>query len=195
MREHLESAQSHSVTLEGHLESYKKHCSHLETYKEHCSHLETAREAAECDRAKAQDALALALAQLEAQTRHSENERNKAQEALALAEKQIEMHAQRNQTLEERESMLEAEKLCANEEIAELGDRLSAHRKQIDQIQQSLGWLLLNRARVVRGRLIRDDSGLGRFWRGTTRMFKSEGARVPDPRLPGKAANPGRSAG
>ena len=55
---------------------------------------------------------------------------------------------------ESRHSRIESlhlrRKNSAQEEIAELCDSLSAHRKQIHQIQQSLGWMLLNRARAVR---------------------------------------------
>jgi len=168
-RENLVSAQTQIVGLE--------HC--LDHYKRHCSNLETARQSAESERAMAQEALALAKEQIDVQARHSDSERVKAQEALALAEQQIQMHGKRIQTLEERESTLEAEKQRSREELAELLDRLSVHREQIQQIQQSLGWMLLNRARAVRSRLIRADSGSGRFWTGLTRLFKSEGASVP----------------
>ena len=131
---------------------------------------------------------------LEAARQYAESERTKAQEALALAEKQIEMHAQRIQTLEERESTLEAEKQRAKEEMAELCERLSAHHKQIHQIQQSLGWMLLNRAQVVRSRLIRDDAMSGRCWTALTRYLKSVGASGSGPRLPGNVPNSGEIA-
>ncbi len=170
VRENLVSAQSHIVTLEGCLQTYKEHFSLLEearhTATEQCSLLEAARQHAQRERTEAQEALVLAKQQIE-------SERATTQGALALAGKQIEMHAQRIQTLENRESTLEAEKRCAQEEITDLCDRLSAHREHIHQIQQSLGWMLLNRARVVRSRLIRADSGSGRFWTGMTRLFKS----------------------
>jgi len=187
VRENLVSAQSHIVGLEDCLDHHKRHCANLET----------ARQSAESERAMAQEALALAREQLEIQARHSESERAKAQEALvlareqleiqakhfeserfkvlealALAEKRVEMHALRIQTLE-------AEKQCSQEEIEELLDILSEHREQIHKIQQSLGWMALNRARHIRSRLIRDDSGSGRIWRAMTRLFKSAGASVP----------------
>ena len=90
-----------------------------------------------------------------------------------MAEKQIERQALQIKILEERASTLEAVKHCANDEIARLYDRLSAHRRQIDEIHQSLGWMLLNRARIVRDRLTRNVSGSGRCWTAVTRFVKS----------------------
>jgi len=180
VRENLVSAQGHIVALEGCLQTYKEHFSLLEearhTATQQCSLLEAARQHADRERTEAQEALVLAKQQIEAQAQHFESEWNRAQEALALTEQQIQMNGKRIQTLEERESTLEAEKQRSIEEMAELLDRLSVHREQIQQIQQSLGWMLLNRARIVRGRLIRADSGSARFWTGLTRLFKSESA-------------------
>jgi len=110
---------------------------------------------------------------LEAERQQCESELTAARTALAVAEKQIERQALQIKTLEERASTLEAVKHCANDEIARLYDRLSAHRRQIDEIHQSLGWMLLNRARIVRDRLTRNVSGSGRCWTAVTRFVKS----------------------
>ncbi len=130
--------------------------SHLDTLKEHQLLLEKEHQLL-----------------LEAERQQYESELTAARTALAVAEKQIERQALQIKILEERASTLEAVKHCANDEIARLYDRLSAHRRQIDEIHQSLGWMLLNRARIVRDRLTRNVSGSGRCWTAVTRFVKS----------------------
>ena len=99
-------------------------------------------------------------------------------EALAAAQKQIDI-------LAEQRSNLEAE-------MTKLRGVVVAQQNEIDEIQQSLGWMLLNRARVVRSRLIRDDGGSGRCWTAMTRFFKSAIVSRLGPRWPGKVPDSGK---
>jgi len=135
-------------------------------------------------------------ADLETITSSLSGELNRARENLASAQSHIVALEGCFDTSKEHysllEAALEAEKQRAKEEMAELCDRLSAHHKQIHQIQQSLGWMLLNRAQVVRSRLIRDDAMSGRCWTALTRYLKSVGASGSGPRLPGRVPDSGK---
>ena len=60
-----------------------------------------------------------------------------------------------------------------NRHIERLRDELTAHREQLCAIQQSLGWMLLNRVRKIRDRVIDDDTTSARCWAALTGLFKS----------------------
>ncbi len=77
---------------------------------------------------------------------------------------------------------LEADARRAVSEIVDLRRGNDGLQEQLAEIQQSLGWTLLNRARIAHGRLIREDARAGRFWSAMTRHFKSAEAAQLGPR-------------
>ena len=107
-----------------------------------------------------------------------------AQEALSAAQRHIDI-------LEQQRSDLGAEVRRSEDERKKLHDVVVAQQNEIVKFQHSLGWILLNRARLVRNRLIRDDGKSGRCWTALKRYLKSEGASGSNPRLPGNVPNSG----
>ncbi|MGO9596815.1 MAG: class I SAM-dependent methyltransferase [Isosphaeraceae bacterium] len=152
--------------------------------------LNAARQQSGKETAKLQQTLISASLHIETLNRHIEE--LKEQKSM-LAQQELVLE-QQSHALEQERFLVDAQKCAmeldlfnleaersahrewqqgATDEIARLRDELLSHHKRICEIQQSLGWMLLDRVRRIRDRMIDSDTTPGRCWAALTGLFKS----------------------
>jgi len=152
--------------------------------------LNAARQQSEEEAAKLQQTLISASLHIETLNRHIEELKEQkstlAQQELVLDQQSHALDQERFLVDAQKCAMelelfnLEAERSAhrewrqgATDEIARLRDELLTHHKRICEIQHSLGWMLLDRVRRIRDRVIDSDTTPGRCWSALTGLFKS----------------------
>ena len=136
---------------------------HLSSVKSQVSLLEDALKSANSQVVSLEDQLEKQIVVLQEERERAAEERKQAAE-------------ERERAAEEREAARQRRAKRAAEEIRSLSVQLLEVQREMDQVRQSLGWMLLNRARGVRERVIRRDSRPERYWRAATRFLKSAGS-------------------